>query len=56
MHQLTSMGLILRHFRVWAWPRQVGYLYLTDAARLHELMLYLGISGDNSAGRVAITL
>ena len=35
---------------------QVGYLYLTDAPRLHQLMAHLGISGDASEGRAAISL
>ncbi|KAK9846419.1 hypothetical protein WJX81_003426 [Elliptochloris bilobata] len=34
----------------------VGYLYLTDAPRLHQLMLHLGISGDARDGRAAISL
>ena len=37
-------------------PAQVGYLYLTDAPRLHQLMRHLGISGDASEGRAAISL
>ena len=37
-------------------PAQVGYLYLTDAPRLHLLMQYLGIGGDHSGARAAISL
>jgi len=34
----------------------VGYLYLTDAPRLHQLMHYLGIGGDHGVARAAISL
>ena len=29
-----------------AWPAQAGYLYLTRPARLHQLMVYLGLGGE----------